>query len=86
MKVTAKNISLPYDDREAIEITFDDKLVFSAYDGEPEDSTLSRNFADCYDILDLLQQVYKLGQEGKEVVFVEQERKWDDEYEAELEP
>ena len=50
-------------------IKIDDKKVFSAYDGEPEDNTLGRNFNDCYNIINLLQLAYDAGvkQEGFEI-------------------
>ena len=54
------------DYRDAIEILIDDKRVFSACDGEPEDNNLSRNFNDCYSIDNLLKQAYDAGKNGED--------------------
>ena len=49
------------DYRDAIEITIDGRVVFSAWDGEPEDANLSRDFNDCWSIPELMEQAYKAG-------------------------
>jgi len=48
----------------AMQIIIDDEEVFHVYDGEPEDSNLSRNFNDVYKIPDLLQKAYNAGVKG----------------------
>lgn len=46
----------------SIEIYFDDEKQFEVYESEAtEDNTLGRNFMDCYEILNLLREVYELG-------------------------
>jgi hypothetical protein len=61
------------DFQDGIIITFDDKKVFSVVDGEPEDNNLSRNFGDCYSILELLEQAYNAGKNGEDWTFVQEE-------------
>ena len=53
------------DYRDAIEIAIDGKVVFSAWDGEPEDATLARDFNDCWGIGDLLQEAHTAGVNGE---------------------
>ena len=43
--------------------------VFEVFDGEPEDNALSRNFNDCYKIIDLMQMTYESGKRGEELTF-----------------
>ena len=66
MKVTVVRRSAfsseKYDNRDAIQICIDDKLVFEASDGEPEDATLSRDFFDIYSIPKLMQRAFEAGQ------------------------
>lgn len=49
----------------SIEILIDGKRVFCVSDGEPEDNNLSRNFSDCYMILELLRRAYEAGKRGE---------------------
>ena len=49
------------DYRNAMEISVDGKRVFSAWDGEPEDATLARDFNDCWSIPELMEQAYSAG-------------------------
>lgn len=58
-----------YDYNEFLRITKDDENIFEVYDGEPEDSNLSRNFNDCFNISTLMELCYKLGKDGTEVDF-----------------
>ncbi len=58
-----------YDYRDSLVIEIDGHRHFEVNDGEPEDSNLSRDFNDCYSIIGLMEEAYKLGKEGKEVVF-----------------
>lgn len=53
------------DDGMTIIIEIDDKGVFTAHDGEPEDNTLGRNFNDCLKIVELLKQAYEAGKRGE---------------------
>lgn len=57
------------DYREAYEIEIDGKKVFEVADGEPEDSRLSRNFNDVFQIIDLLKIVYEAGKTGQPLEF-----------------
>ena len=46
----------------SLEIYFDEDRNFEVYESEDtEDNTLGRNFMDCYEILNLLREVYELG-------------------------
>lgn len=38
---------------------------FDAYDGEPEDNTLSRNFSDCWSIPSLMKMAFEAGKKGE---------------------
>lgn len=40
-------------------------LSIEFIDGEPEDNNLSRNFNDCYSIVDLLKAAHELGIKGE---------------------
>jgi len=54
------------DDRDGIEIYINEKKVFDVFDGEPEDSNLSRDFNDCWGVPDLLKLAYDAGINGEE--------------------
>lgn len=59
---------------ESLEITLDGKTKFHVYSNDaPEDNTLSRNFADCYDIPELLRKAWEAGRNGEkfEVEYIE---------------
>lgn len=58
-------------------INIDGKEEFSAYDGEPEDNSLSRNFSDVWKIPSLLQMVYDAGKKGEDLILIN--KKIDDE-------
>lgn len=58
-----------YDYRDELVIEIDGHRRFTVRDGEPEDSNLGRGFNDCYNIIGLMEEAYKLGKEGHEVVF-----------------
>ena len=53
------------DYRDIMIIEIDGKKVFSVYDGEPEDSNLSRDFNDCWKIPTLIQMAHKAGADGE---------------------
>lgn len=71
MKVYVKEELSEDECREMLTINIDGKTVFEVMDDEPEDSNLSRSFADCYNIPDLLQMAYMAGvrNEGFEIVY-----------------
>lgn len=75
MKVTVlRTVSDDYT-YEGLEITLDGKIKFHVYSSEsPEDNTLSRNFADCFDIPALLRKAWEAGQRGEkfEVEYIEE--------------
>jgi hypothetical protein len=54
------------DFRSSLSISIDGETKFSAYDGEPEDATLARDFNDCYSIPDLLKLAYEAGKRGED--------------------
>lgn len=53
---------------EGLEIVIDDTYKFSVSHSEdsPEDNNLHRNFADCYDIPNMLRKAYDAGKRGEE--------------------
>ena len=55
------------DYREYLEIKINDKSKFSVYDGEPEDATLSRDFNDCWNIIDMLKKAHSAGVNGEPI-------------------
>lgn len=58
----------------SIEIYFDEDRKFEVYESEAtEDNNLGRNFMDCYEILNLLREVYELGKRWVDVVFQEED-------------
>jgi len=59
------------DERDILEIFIDGERVFSVYDGEAEDATLSRDFNDCLKIGSLMQRAYNTGKEGGSFVLSE---------------
>lgn len=54
------------DYRDAMQIDVDDVLMFEVSDGEPEDSNLSRDFSDVYEIPKLMQMAYEAGRKGED--------------------
>jgi hypothetical protein len=66
-----------YDYRGAVEyeITDDEgkKLTLSFFDGEPEDSNLSRDFNDVYSIGDLINLAFWAGERGETLLVEETE-------------
>jgi len=58
------------DYREAVEIEIDGELVFEAYDGEPEDNCIMRNFNDTHKIPELMEKAFNaaLDREGLEII------------------
>ena len=49
------------DYRDAFHIKINNKTVFRVSDGEPEDSNLSRDFNDIYDLPSIIENVYNAG-------------------------
>lgn len=66
MKVKEIVTQNPDDYRSRLSIEIDGKSVFLVRDGEPEDSNLSRDFSDCYSIVDLMERAYEAGKNGEE--------------------
>ncbi|MDU3334585.1 MAG: hypothetical protein E7F09_13490 [Clostridium perfringens] len=54
------------DYRDAMAIEIDGERKFEVRDGEPEDSCLSRDFSDCFNIKDLMELAYHAGKNGEE--------------------
>jgi hypothetical protein len=54
-------------------IYINDKRVFYAMDGEPEDSNLSRDFNDCWSIPDLMKTAYEAGKNGEPFTVIREE-------------
>lgn len=54
------------DYRNSMEILVNNKICFNVYDGEPEDSNLSRDFNDCFRITELMRLAYEAGKLGEE--------------------
>lgn len=48
-------------DRDVLKLNINGKQVFRVMDGEPEDATLSRDFNDCWKIVELLALAHKAG-------------------------
>lgn len=70
MKVVEKHIMVDEDEmRMGIEIEIDGVRAFSAYDGEPEDANLSRDFSSCYSIVELMTRAYGAGKSGEDFIF-----------------
>lgn len=53
---------------ESLEITLDESIKFHVFSDAnlPEDNTLSCNFADCFDIPELLRKAWEAGRRGEE--------------------
>ena len=45
-------------------------------DGEPEDSNLSRDFGDCYNITALMNRAWLAGKSGEDISIVDVEVEW----------
>ena len=54
--------------RQGIEILFNNKEVFGAYDGESEDNSMCRNFNAIFKIGDLFHRVYLAGRNGEDFI------------------
>lgn len=78
MKVQSFFAQEKNDWRDALLIFIDDKLVFSAIDGEPEDNSLGRNFNDCLSITDLIEQAYLAGADKDEMTIEHNDISWDE--------
>ncbi len=52
--------------RDAYKIKVDGVTRFRAYDGEPEDNNLGRNFSDVYSVPELMQEAYRAALRGED--------------------
>jgi hypothetical protein len=59
--------------RQAIKIEVDGRGIFEVHDGELEDSNLSRDFADCWKIPELMQMAYDAGKKGETFEIIKEE-------------
>ncbi len=66
VKTPNKEAVAARDYRHYLTILVDGKQLFDAWDGEPEDSNLSRDFNACYSIPDLMELAYEAGKRGEE--------------------
>jgi hypothetical protein len=64
------------DYRSAYDIKIDGEEVFSIWEGEPEDATLSRDMNDVYSIPSLMQRAYDAGKAGESFTIVNSEVDW----------
>ncbi len=68
MKLTVKTPSPELEEerdyRSFYQIEVDGEKEFSVHDGEPEDANLSRDFADAYNVVALMQKAYDAGIKG----------------------
>ncbi len=81
MKVEMFSAKDEYQYRNALIIQIDGKTVFSAFDGEPEDNSLCRNFSDCFGIGDLMQQAYMAGADKDVLEIKNKDITWDELFE-----
>ncbi len=66
--ITASNKFLEDNDyRALLLVEVDGKRKIDIMDGEPEDSTLSRNFNDIYSIVSLMKSAYTAGKNGEDL-------------------
>jgi len=65
MKIVATTKNYTEDFTQRLTITADGEEVLDFCDGEPEDNNLSRNFADCFKILELVRNAYEAGRKGE---------------------
>lgn len=72
MKVTLITLSdrllTERDYRQVLKVKINGKTEFHVSDGEPEDSNISRNFNDCYNVVDLMRKAYDAGKNGEEFI------------------
>ncbi|MEG0133077.1 MAG: hypothetical protein RR851_10300 [Clostridium sp.] len=54
------------DYRDILVIEVDGKKVFEVMDGESEDSNLSRDFNDCFNVPKLMEMAYEAGKKGED--------------------
>jgi len=78
MKVEILKATEGNEDRDALVITVDGKIAFSAFDGEPEDNSLCRNFGDCFNIGVLMEQAYFAGVGKEEFGIIDKELTWEE--------
>ncbi len=50
--------------QQQLAVKVDGKHVFNVQDDEPEDSNLSRSFSDCYQVANLLKEMFERGQQS----------------------
>ena len=56
--------------RRFIDVYIDGILSFEVHDGDSEDNTLYRNFADCFKVTELMRLAYEAGKRGEEFEIV----------------
>jgi len=78
MKVEIFNATDKMDYRDALIIQVDGKIAFSAFDGEPEDNSLCRNFGDCFNIGVLMEQAYFAGADKEGFEITNKELTWEE--------
>ena len=75
--------SSPYDGHQRLCISIDGCVEFEVCDGDCEDNSLDRNFADCYDVLALLERVHDAGMRGEELVIQQTSEEWGEDIDEE---
>lgn len=67
MKVIVTHTMEDFGMFESLDIVIDETTKFRVYHSDsPEDNNLSRNFADCHDIPELLMKAFEAGKRGEE--------------------
>ena len=74
MKVVTKSGYNETDYRSWIVITRDWKTIVSFYEWEHEDNNLWRNFSDCFNIADLLEEFYELWNAWVNIEFIKEDK------------
>ena len=78
MKVKIINTTDEGDYRDGLRIEINDKRVFQACDGEPEDNGLTRNFNDCYNIPKIIAAAFEAGRIKEDLEVEQVEVDWED--------
>ena len=65
VSILTEAASAERDYSQCLKIEIDGKQEFMASDGDPEDSTLSRNFSDCHGIISMIKRAYDAGKNGE---------------------
>ena len=59
--------------RDLYALEIDGKRVFSVFEGEPEENTISRNFNDVYKLDDILEKLWLAGKAGEDLTIGKRE-------------